>query len=302
MALAILTGGGYIFITKMLNIKEATVPTVVGLAEADAQKMLESKGFTMEVTEKIHSVDIPAGSVVSQSPKGGEKNKQINPVKVVISEGAEKVKVPTLINKNYDQVDILLQNLGLKEGEMKQEYSKLPLGTVISQDIEPNTEVNEGTAIGYTISMGPEKIIMDNYIGLNIDDVKDQLKSLDLILGTIKYVNSSEYANNLIVEQGVKAGAEINRKSIVNFTVSKGPSTDPGSTSKNLKFDLPQDQGTMKVSVFAVQKGKSENVYENTHEPGDSPLIVPVTGTGVVNFEIYINDNLYKNVPINFEG
>lgn len=302
LALAILTGGGYIFITKMLNIKEAAVPNVVGLTEVNAQKLLESKGFTMEVTEHIHSVDIPAGSVVSQSPKDGEKNKQINPVKVVISEGAQKIKVPTLINKNYDQVDILLQNLGLKEGEMKQEYSKLPLGTVISQDIEPNTEVDEGTAIGYTISMGPEKIIMENYKGLNIDDVKDQLKTLDLILGTIKYVNSSEYSNGLIVEQGVKAGAEINRKSIVNFTVSKGPSTDPGSTSKNLKFDLPSDQGTMKVSVFAVQNGKSENVYENTHTAADSPLTIPVTGTGVVNFEIYINDDLYKNVPINFEG
>ncbi len=300
LALAILTGGGYYFMTKMLNVKEGVVPTLVGLSEAEAQALLESKGFTMEVAERIHSKDIAPGSVVSQSPKAGEKNKQLNPVKVVISTGAVKVKVPNLINESYDKVDILLKNLGLVEGEAKKEYSKLPIGTVISQDIEPNTEVDEGTAVSYTISMGPEKIVMENYVGLNIDDVKGQLETLDLILGSIKYINSNEYANNLIVEQSVKAGTEINRKSIVNFTVSKGPSADGGNQTYNLKFELPTDQDSMKVSIFAVQNGKSENVYENTHTPADSPLTVPVTGKGLVNFEIYINDNLYRNVPYKF--
>ena len=300
LALAILTGGGYFFITKMLNVKESVVPNLVGLTENAARDLLATKDLTMEVAESIHSVDIAAGSVVSQDPKEGAKNKQINPVKVVLSLGAQKVKVPNLINKNYGQVDILLQNIGLKEGEMKQEYSKLPLGTIIAQDIEPNTEVDEGTAIDYTVSMGSEKIIMENYIGLNIDDVKDTLKTLDLILGSINYVNSSEYSKNMIVEQGIKAGTEINRKSIVNFTVSSGPSANNGGSTYTLKFDLPTDQENMNVSIFAVQKGKSENVYENTHTSADSPLSVPVSGKGVVNFEIYINNDLYKNVPWDF--
>ena len=296
VALAILTGGGYYFITKMLNVKEAVVPDLVKLTESEAQRSLESKGFTMEVAEQIHSKDIPNGSVVSQSPKSGEKNKLINPVKVVISLGALKVKVPNLINKNADQVDILLKNLNLVEGEMKQEYSKLPILTVIAQDIEPNTEVDEGTVINYTVSMGTEKIIMENYIGLNIDDVKVKLKTLDLILGSITYVNSNEYTINKVVEQGVKAGLEINRKSVVDFTVSKGPITNPGGTSANLTFDLPQDKASMKVSVFAIKNKKSENIYEETHVPADSPLSIPITVKGFATFEIYIDDVLYKTV------
>jgi serine/threonine-protein kinase len=253
----------------------------------------------MEVTEGVHNKDIPEGKIISQIPKPDEKNKITNPVKVVVSKGPRKVVVPRLVGESYDKVDIILEQEGLVEGTFEQEYSPIPSGHVIRQSIPEGMSVDEGTVIDYVISIGPEKFIMPSYVGKNIEDVKSDLMVQDLILGNITPESSNEYPKDTVIDQSLKPGTEVSKKSIVDFVVSTGPKEETSSTHK-LRVPLPKNLDRMKVTVYKVQNEISSKIYDGIHSAEDSPLLIPISGEGEVIFEVYINDSLLERESYSF--
>lgn len=300
LLLALLLGGGILFVNSLFAVKEVEVPDLINMSENEAQDKLKALSLILEVTERVYNKGIPEGKIISQNPKPNEKNKITNPVKVVVSKGPRKVIVPNLVKESYDKVKLILEGEGLVEGKFEQEYnSDYPNGYVIRQSIATGISVDEGTTIDYVISIGPEKFVMPNYIGAGIEDVKTDLIVKDLILGNITYESNNEYPADTVLDQNIKPGTEVTRKSVVDFVVNS-KSQEPVGTSFKLTFPLPQDIESMKVTVYKVQNEISNRIYESIHKSGDSPLEIPVSGQGNVTFEVYINDSLYKSVAHSF--
>ena len=299
LLLAIALGGGILLVSSLFQVKEVEVPNVLNMNEDEARDKLNEAGLIMEVTEGVHNKDIPEGKIISQIPKPDEKNKITNPVKVVVSKGPRKVVVPRLVGESYDKVDIILEQEGLVEGTFEQEYSPIPSGHVIRQSIPEGMSVDEGTVIDYVISIGPEKFIMPSYVGKNIEDVKSDLMVQDLILGNITPESSNEYPKDTVIDQSLKPGTEVSKKSIVDFVVSTGPKEETSSTHK-LRVPLPKNLDRMKVTVYKVQNEISSKIYDGIHSAEDSPLLIPISGEGEVIFEVYINDSLLERESYSF--
>ncbi|MHB1392045.1 MAG: Stk1 family PASTA domain-containing Ser/Thr kinase [Clostridia bacterium] len=299
LLLALLVGGGVLFVSSLFTIKEVDVPDLISMSENEAREKLGASSLILEVTERVHNKDIPEGSIISQNPKPNEKNKITNPVKVVVSKGPRKVVIPNLVGESYDKVKLILEREGLLEGKFEQEYSEYPNGFVIRQSITTGISVDEGTTIDYVISIGPEKFVMPTYIGAGIEEVKTDLIVKDLILGNITYESSSEYPADAVLDQSIKPGTEASRKSVVDFVVNSQKQEPSGSSSK-LKFPLPQNLESMKVTVYKVQNEMSSRIYESIHKSSEKQLEIPVSGEGEVTFEVYINDSLYKSVAHSF--
>jgi len=300
LVLALLTFGGYMFINNLFNVKVVKVPNIIGYSEENARKELEKLGLTMDVAEeRVFNKDVPEGHVVMQDPKPDAQNKVTNPVRVILSKGPKKVEVPPIVGKNYDEVDIILESVGLEEGEVSQEYSQYPSGVVIKQSIAPGLSVDEGTKIDYVISGGPEKFFMTDFTGANIEEVKNQLIVLDLILGNVSEDYSDEIPVGSVIRQTPRAGTEVSKKSVVDFVISKGPKEEPPKKTY-LNVELPKNLDTMKVTIFKIEGEKSSLIYEKTHSPSDSPLKIEVTGTGQVLFEVYINNSFHDSTVYNF--
>lgn len=299
LLLALLLGGGILFVNSLFTVKEVAVPDILNNSEEEAREKLIPLSLILEVTERVFNKDIPEGSIISQNPKPNEKNKVTNPVKVVVSKGPRKVVVPSLVGESYDKVKLILEGEGLIEGTFDQEYSEYPNGFVIRQSINSGISVDEGTVIDYVISIGPEKFIMPSYIGANIEDVKTDLIIRDLILGNVSYDSSSEHPTDTVLEQSIKTGTEVSRKSVVDFVVNNYK-PEPVPTSFKLHFTLPPELESMKVTVYKVQNEISSRIYESIHKSTDSPLDIPVSGEGNVIFEVYINDSLHKSVTHSF--
>lgn len=294
LLLALLLGGGILFVNSLFTVKEVEVPDLLNMSENEARDKLGEMSLILEVTERVHNKDIPEGSIISQNPKDGEKNKVTNPVKVVVSKGPRKVVVPSLVGESYDKVKLILEREGLQEGKFDQEYSEYPNGFVIRQSINGGISVDEGTTIDYVISIGPEKFLMPTYIGADIEDVKTDLIVKDLILGNITHESNNEYAANIVLEQSIKPGTEVSRKGVVDFVVNI-IKEEPVATNFKLRFTLPPELDSMKVTVYKVQSDISSRIYESIHKSTDSPLEIPVSGEGTVIFEVYINDSLHES-------
>lgn len=300
LILALAVGWGTISLLHFFSVQEVVVPDLTNYTEEEARAKLTELGLKMEVIDRVSNKDVPAGQIINQDPKGNEKNKVINPVRVTISQGPSKVQVPSLFGESYDKVDLLLEQYGLNEGKVDQKYSDYPNGVVISQSIDAGTSVDEGTVIDYVISIGPEKFLMPNYIGTNIDQVKSDLLTKDLIQGNISYQSSSTIEKDKVIDQNITPGTEVSRKSVVDFVVSKGKETS-ANPPLILQVPLPSDRANMKVVIQKVQNSIIERIHEGTYSSADSPLEIPITGEGKVTFEIYVDGTLYKSLDYDFK-
>ena len=138
--------------------KMVAVPKLVGRQAADAEAALTSAGLVGSVTEQYS--DEPAGQVISQSPLEGEQVEEGSTVSYVVSLGPETktVTVPNLTTgMTREEAEQALTAAGLEVGTVTEaNSSSITPGYVMNQTISPGTEVAEGTAVGFTVSIGPE--------------------------------------------------------------------------------------------------------------------------------------------------
>ena len=138
--------------------KMVAVPKLVGREAADAEAALTSAGLVGSVTEQYS--DEPVGQVISQSPLEGEQVEEGSTVSYVVSLGPETktVTVPNLTTgMTREEAEQALTAAGLEVGTVTEaNSSSITPGYVMNQTISPGTEVAEGTAVGFTVSIGPE--------------------------------------------------------------------------------------------------------------------------------------------------
>lgn len=72
--------------------KMTTIPSVVGLAEADAEKALQAKNLVVKKGDPVYSDDVEQGEVVSVSPSEGAEVKEGTTVTLVISKEISRQK------------------------------------------------------------------------------------------------------------------------------------------------------------------------------------------------------------------
>lgn len=132
------------------------VPDVVGKKLEEAETLLKTAGFEVEIDEE-YDEEVEEGYVISQTPNGNTEAAKSSKITIVVSKG-EEVKVavvPDLKKKNATDAEAALSKVNLKLGNVSQEYSDtIKAGLVISQSISAGTEVKEETAVDITISMG----------------------------------------------------------------------------------------------------------------------------------------------------
>lgn len=136
------------------------VPGVVGRSESEAVSMLDAEGFKPNKTYSYSST-VEAGYVISQSPESGTKGKKGDTITVQISQGPELIAVPDVKTtyKSEEQARELLTEFNVT---VTSAYSStLPEGIVMDQSIEPGKQVEKGTDITITVSMGqkPSQVV-----------------------------------------------------------------------------------------------------------------------------------------------
>ncbi len=148
-----------IIITVSAGAEELEVADVRNMDEDDAYAALEKQGFKPTRSYKFDD-EVDKNKVISTEPQAGEKLKAGETIVIYVSQGKEEkiTKVPNLAGQTEATAKGSLEAANLTVGEVTYEYnSSIPAGEVISQSIAADTEVKEGTVIGFVISKGVEK-------------------------------------------------------------------------------------------------------------------------------------------------
>ena len=218
--------------------KMTTIPSVVGLAEADAEKALQAKNLVVKKGDPVYSDDVEQGEVVSVSPSEGAEVKEGTTVTLVISKGNQPATVPKLTGKSQSDAEAALSQAGLS-GNATEDYSDtVEEGVIISQDTDAGKEVSKGTTIGYVVSKGPKMTVVTvpSILSFDKNAAEKKLKEAGLVpeyLGEDDSVN--EYGQGQVSYQSISAGTQVEKGTTVQYKVSKGsqPSAPDSGNSGN---------------------------------------------------------------------
>lgn len=149
--------GGY----KALGnrVKEVTVPNLVGMNVDEAKSTLESMNLVL-VEAGTEESDQQEGTIIKSNIEAGTKVKENSQIRVIVSGGLAKVKMPDLVEDDLDTANTILSSYKLKISDTSEEYnSNIPKGKIIRQTPAKDTDVDENTEITVVISKGPKPVV-----------------------------------------------------------------------------------------------------------------------------------------------
>ncbi len=180
------------------------------------------------------------------------------------------IKLPTrevlgnLINKNINDVLIWAEQKKIKINQ-NYEYSDLVKEYfIINQDIDANTLIKDVKEINLTVSSGPnydKTIILQNLVGLNIDEALKIINDNFMNNVSINYELSDTVDKDIIISQNING--EIKRNDALELIVSLGKEEDLASVSM---IDL-KGKSLFEATLWLKRNGIK---YEITYEFSDN--------------------------------
>ena len=153
-----------------------TVPELVGSTETEAKARLEEKRLSLGSTSQAFDEKVPAGQIVSTTPKAGTALKRGAAVNIVVSKGRQPIELQDFTGKPADQAVGALTDAGLQVDATKQEFSTdVPKGSVISQSPADGT-LYRGDKVTLVVSKGPEMVKVPDVQGKQLDQAQKILE------------------------------------------------------------------------------------------------------------------------------
>ncbi len=309
MLLFFLAFGGTILVLGMTNPKEVEIPNIVGLTKTEAEQKVKSANLVFEIESEEYNSEVAENHIISQDPKyiSSYKVKENTVIKVVISKGTEKTKVPNVKGKEKEEAIQLIENAKLKAEVIEETSKTVKEGYIISQETDPDTEVNAGDTVKIHVSTGTgiKQITMIDVRGKTEADAKKALEDIGLVVN-IGYSEDSSKDNGIVLKQAVEVGKVIDEGTTVTITVNKlaeiktvpikvnVKSLLDGNITETVKDENGEEIQQVKDVQLKVMVG-NDTIYSQTVKASETALSVGnAKGTGTTTVKVYI-DGVLKN-------
>ncbi len=148
--------GSLIILTICKGAELKAVPDVVGMSLTKAEQTLNAAGFKVGNVTKRHVDGGNIGAVLSQSPNGTDKAPKGSGIDLVINEGDKAV--PNIIGKSVDEAKGMLEQAGLKLGEIKKiTDANAKKNVVLACNPGVGANLGDGAAVSITVAAGGDK-------------------------------------------------------------------------------------------------------------------------------------------------
>jgi hypothetical protein len=193
------------------------------------------------------------------------------------------VPVPRLYGNTPAQAESVLQGAGLRLGTQSRDYnSDVAEGGIFFQDPSGGANVEPGTAVDVTVSLGPEQVEVPEVYGLSVAAAQTALSNAGLNSTPIEVEGDEAAGTALSTDPGL--GAMLDPGSTVRLFYSAGPppvttaspdaSTSPDASSNPEPAPDPdrggQDEGNTDAKP-AADKRPADRPARNDRTQGNTP-------------------------------
>ena len=297
-------------------------------------------GLVFEIDQYVNSDEFEKGKIISHTPEYGAQVQQGTVIKVTVSLGPEPEVRTMSYMVGYQEVDAraVLTGMGMVPVAMEEFNDDVEKGKVARTDPEAGTVLTEGQTVYIYISKGPiiETAEMPKLVGLDYATAKKTLEDLGFESSNISFERKDSKADkDEVIEQPYEQGEKVDITSKIVLVISKGnkseqpkdeqpddnveqdyyPSYTPEETpvqppvsdtvvnknkTKSVNFSLPTDR-TEQYLLGIYNNGKQ--VIEDTIiSPDRTEIDVVLTGSGIQSYDLYINNQFYKTVKVDFNA
>ncbi|WP_327586648.1 Stk1 family PASTA domain-containing Ser/Thr kinase [Nonomuraea sp. NBC_00507] len=221
------------------------IPSLVSQDQKYAESQLTSLGFKVEVVKEPSS-EIDKDTVIKTDPPEGTKAPKDSTVKLYVSTGPKKVKVPDgLIGMSQAEAIAALDKAGLK-ATVQTRVSSKPQGTVVATKPKSGESIEEDGTV--TLWVPKELGEVPSLVGLTVEDATAQLKAAGFKAKVVP--QPSDQPEGTVVQQNPGEGTKLPANTTVTIVVSTGPDqqpteqpTDPFPTEQPTddQTDFPED-------------------------------------------------------------
>jgi beta-lactam-binding protein with PASTA domain len=253
--------------------EEVLVPDLVGHDTVYALDLLTSLGLNIKVGGFMWSESVPKNFIASQKPDSGTWLKQDRDVRVVISRGSKRVRVPKLVGTKLREAKLVLAQNGLQLGSIcRVPASQYPRDTIIAQKPEFLQEIERGQSVDFLISTGskPLAVAMPELRQRSVGQALKILEGLGLLPSEVKEIHQPDQPLNTVVAQRPLSGYRVDGDSSIVLTINRLPQPK-GQEAKLWWFTYHLAAGYFKkeITLSQHQDGEDMDVYRRIHRPGD---------------------------------
>jgi beta-lactam-binding protein with PASTA domain len=283
--------------------EEVLVPDLVGHDTVYALDLLTSLGLNIKVGGFMWSESVPKNFIASQKPDAGTWLKQDRDVKVIISRGSRKVRVPKLVGMKLREAKLVLSQNGLQLGGIcRIPATQYPRGTIIAQQPEFLQEIERGRSVDFLISTGSKSVAvaMPKLRQLSVGQALKILEGLGLMPSEVKEVHQPQQPLNTVVDQRPLEGYRVDGDSSIVLTINRLPQPK-GQEAKLWWFTYHLAAGYFKKEITLIQRNDGRNIelYRRIHRPGEQ-LDWLIWVRSPEEISILVDGSLQRQEPLSF--
>jgi beta-lactam-binding protein with PASTA domain len=195
----------------------AEVPNLIGMSKEAAVEAIERAKFKVGNIEEQISTTAP-GTVIGQNPDRFYRSQVESPIDLTISK-VRNAKVPSVLGIGREDAIEVIRAARFTVGEITEQVSDSPAGTVIWQSIAADTLVPIETQIDLLIAK-PKMATVPNVVGKPVDEARTAVEEAELEVGQVAEKESRQPTGTVLGQQP-EAGETVRVGTTVDITVSK---------------------------------------------------------------------------------
>ena len=168
--------------------QEVTVPPLVGMAPADAERTTAGLGLQMSIERQYYSPQIPEGKIMSQLPLPGTKVRRGWQVRVAQSLGPTRVAIPDVTGQSEHAAELNIRRRGLDVASMAEvDDAGVPADQVLAQSPMANAVqvVAPKISLLVTAAPQPQAFVMPSFLGDLLGSASKTLQDAGFRLGNV---------------------------------------------------------------------------------------------------------------------
>ena len=307
--LAVMAGAGYfVFMEILSGGQHVTVPNIVDLPITEASLVLAEQGLELGKQAQVPHPTVPKYHVITQRPAAGRVVRTGRRVHPTVSMGADFLITPDLLHTTLEEARRAITQSRFRAGTVARVPHKTPRDTVIAQDPAPGQYIPNQGSIHLLASAGTDRqsAFMPDILGKDVQEVLRILSPLGVTV-VPNEVDSEGVLEDVVLNQHPPPGTLVYEGQLVTYDVKpSGTIALPDTRYRaEVRHAMRYDWFDRDVRVDIVdRRGNRQTAWskpplfdamsKRTYIAG-SAIRIPVTYTGEVSVEIYINGQLVES-------
>ncbi|MBR1718104.1 MAG: Stk1 family PASTA domain-containing Ser/Thr kinase [Bacilli bacterium] len=194
---------------------------------------------------------------------------------------SKEIEVPDVSKMSVEKAEKVLEEKGFEVSDDVKEVvdDNIETGKVVRTNPQAGRTVKKKARITLYISSGKEKVKIEDYKDKELDTVKYLLEQqgLTVEIEEKEFIKDDNVKENVIVEQSVKAGEEVEKGSLIILTISKIVLTYPDFVNENYTITAVEEfckDNNIKLEKVAKEDNnyKENSIIRQSREAGTKVL------------------------------